>query len=240
MANEKKRFSIDLEKLQRYAALPLRFILFTVSFGLFAFGLLLLYKVIVKQEFVPNIASPVSRFVADVNFNDREVTLDSSFSKSDSAPLKVTIWRMGDGKVFKSDTDQEIDEKTSITYKFNEAGRYTIGYSIIDENNLSDEAFCTVTFAEEPKENEKNDSNNTDDKNNNVNASVSKYSPNINNQDDVSNTCGKSTTNYNNSATVMELNYQQRQVREGLFVIAIAVVILVYTFVFIRPKKIQE
>lgn len=145
---------------------------------------------------MPDVTGPVSRFVADIDFENRVVALDATISKSPDADLEIAIWRLGDGTVIKSE-NTEINENQSFTYTFDKPGTYQISYSIIDTNDLSDKAFCSITF--ETEQNEENTLNNTG------------YLSYNNGTD-----CGKSYASYNNSGGIYALNESRSDIREAL------------------------
>jgi hypothetical protein len=189
-------------------------------------GIMEFYNVSLKSEFVPDISGPVSRFIADVDFENREVHLDATISKTTDSEKKITIWRLGDGKMMKADEHDTILDNESLTYQFEEPGTYTISYSIIDDNDLSDEAFCTVTFFE-ASENEPADQ--TADMNNqdfsNSNVPLNAYGMPVVNTTDTS--CGKSYVSYNQSGGIDTINTYRAQIREGLVSVGAGVIILI-------------
>ena len=184
------------------------------------YGLLQLFNVGLKSEWVPDISGPVSRFVANIDFDSGTVNLDATISKTTDAEKKITIWRMGDGKVIKSSSISGINENESLEYKFETPGAYTIGYSIIDTNDLSDEAFCTITFPADQEQ-----ETNT-----------------------VSSTCGKSYQSYNQAGGINAINTYRSQIRSALLQITIGIGLLIGGFattrlvnrLFVDPRPVAE
>lgn len=186
-----------------------RFLLFSLAFILFASAVIQISRVFLRTDIVPDVSGPVSRFVAGVDYETRTVSFDSTFTKASSSPVDIAIWRFGDGQVIKSDTSGDISDNEVIEHTFNEPGTYTIGYSVIDKNDLSDEASCTVTFASEEDEE----------------GSTEDYT---------SPTCGKSATEYNSTVSVVQMNSDRSGIRQSIILGVIGLLVLLYTTLFVR------
>ncbi len=112
-------------------------ILFTCFVFVFHLGkktLLFIEDTVWKAPF-----SPVARFTAKINWETREIKLDSSLSKAYKNKFKTFIWRIDDG--FSS-----INKSPKLNYKFQNAGFYTIKLSVIDNFDQSDQATCELNF----------------------------------------------------------------------------------------------
>lgn len=204
--NNRKFFSTKLSAL-------ILFLGILISTFVAAGGVLLFYGVALKDSIVPNINGPVSRFIANIDFETQTVSLDATISKTIDAEEKIAIWRFGDGKVIKSVGLEEIEENEVLEYQFQKPGTYVLGYSIVDTNDLSDEAYCTITFVDESKK-------------------ITKTNPEAPTVDGVDVDCGKSTTAYNNQYNVETLNSSRAEIRLALFNIGLSLVILLGTLIF--------
>jgi hypothetical protein len=211
---------VDWTKLGSSFVGLFRFVLYSASFALLSYALLQLSTVVLRRDLVPDVSVPVSRFVANVDFETRTVELDATISKVYSSPIDITIWRMDDGSVIKSTEKDEIKDNEILTHTFEEAGVYDIGYSIIDEDNLSDEAVCTISFAEENEDTEEE---------------VDEADYGTDNW--ISDGCGKSYTQYNSVNQIYEINVNKRLIRRSIIYILMSALVFVYTALFVRPKK---
>lgn len=182
--------------------------------GLFIVGAMMIYKVQLKDTLVPDISGPVSRFIADIDYETRTVNLDATISKSSDADLEIAIWRFGDGKVQKNE-DDNIASSQSISHTFTSAGTYQISYSIIDSNDLSDEAFCTITFSQEV---DKTDASKL------INSGFLDYNGGT--------SCGKSYAEYNQYSGIYAINQSKSDTREALMYIGGGVSVLIGLVVF--------
>ncbi len=210
---------VDWSKLKSSFVGLFRFLLFSASFALLSYALLQLSTVVLRRDLVPDVSVPVSRFVANVDFEARTVELDATISKVYSSPIDITIWRMDDGSVIKSTEKGEIKDNEVLTHTFEEAGVYDIGYSIIDEDNLSDEAVCTISFAKETEDSEEE---------NEEDYGTGNW---------ISDGCGKSYTQYNSVNQIYEINVNKRLIRHSIIYMLMSVLVFVYTALFVRPKK---
>ncbi len=197
----------------------LRFMLFSGSFVLIGFSVMQISRVFLRTDIVPDVTSPVSRFVASVDFDERTVELDSTISKSYSSPIDISIWRFGDGEVIKSADKSEISDNEVITHVFDEPGTYTVGYSIIDEDDLSDEALCTITFEDPDADPSENSEYGTE------------------NEDWISSDCGKSYVEYNSWETITNINANKQTIRHSILFIIGSILVILYTVFFLRDKK---
>ena len=214
MPNESVSFLSNVRRFlaERLSAIILLFGILTSVF-IASSGILVFYKVALQDSIVPDINGPVSRFIATIDFETRTVNLDSTISKTIDAEEKIAIWRFGDGNVIKSMGIEEIVSNEVIQYQFLKPGTYLIGYSIVDANDLSDEAFCTVTFSPQVVE--------TDSKNTQQVEEIF---------DGYDQECGKSTTAYNNQDNVYFINSSRAEIRVALFMIGVSLLTLVFTF----------
>jgi hypothetical protein len=124
--------------------------------------------------------------------------------------MDITIWRLGDGHVLKSDSDSGIKSNEVLEHTFVKPGTYTFGYSIIDGNDFSDEATCTVTFAD-PNDKES--------------------------KDRISEDCGKSPVGYNSQEALYNMNVNRRSVRNSIIMIVSAGFVMAYTLIFVKKKE---
>lgn len=178
------------------------------AFALVVMSTLTLYRVFLSEKVVRDINGPVARFVANVDFKTRTVKFDTTFSKTVYAEPKISIWRFGDGKVVKSSTAEEIAKNEVVEYTFLEPGTYMIGYSLIDKNDLSDEAVCVVTFTDKKAK--------------------------MPEQNSISSDCGKSFTSYNDDSSVFEINNVKSAIRQAYFFIGVAALLLAGSYLFNR------
>jgi hypothetical protein len=207
----------------------LRFGLFTAAFLFLSYSLIKVSTVILRRDIVPDVRVPVSRFVANVDFETRTVEFDSTISKVHTSPMEIAIWRMGDGEVIKSNTDDEISENEVITHTFDQPGVYNVGYSIIDEDNLSDEATCTLSFSDGDQARDQEGSEDAGE------SSSQAASSNW-----VSDECGKSYTQYNSSDLIYKINRNKRVIRHSIIYSIMSLLVIVYSFLFIKPKKVVK
>lgn len=189
----------------------LRFALFSGAFVVLAFAFVQASRVYLRSDVVPDVSVPVSRFIANVDFDTRTVELDSTISKVYSSPLDITIWRFGDGRVIKSGGESEIKDHEVISYTFEESGSYTIGYSIIDKDDLSDESLCTISFSDDE----------------------GVY------RDWISDECGKSYIEYNSVDNVYRINANKRLIRQSILYAIASFLVIVYTLCFTRKGRLQ-
>ncbi|MEI7579797.1 MAG: hypothetical protein WCJ58_07260 [bacterium] len=206
---------ISQDQLQRKLMLLDGFALFIgffISLFFFFNAGLRIYKVVLNQNILPNIADPVSRFIVNVDFENRQVELNSAISKTNGADLKITLWRMGDGSTLVASDAEIIKKNESISYTYKSTGAYTIGYSIIDNNDLSDEAICVIKFVnpEEEAAKQANDSNYKKEKSS------------------ISESCGKSALDYNQNGGAESINAHKSQIRYALLLIGEAIIILIF------------
>jgi hypothetical protein len=218
---------VNYQKLRFHGVQFLKFVLYSGSFFLFAYAVLLVVRVFVRRDLVPDVSVPVSRFVADIDFETRTVELDSTISKIYGSPKDITIWRFSDGTTIKNTSTEDIEKNEIITHTFDEPGRYSIGYSIIDEDNLSDEAVCTLSFKEESDKETEGDKE--------------EHTLSAESADWVSSECGKSYTQYNSSDQIYDINVNKRYIRQAIYYALIAILITSYTKLFIKTKpKVQN
>lgn len=85
----------------------------------------------------PSPFPPVARFVANMDWETRTVSLDASMSKVYEGKVKKFLWRIDDGTGIVSVEDL-------LKHTFENPGYYTIKLSIIDELDKSDEATCLI------------------------------------------------------------------------------------------------
>lgn len=85
----------------------------------------------------PSPFSPIARFVANMEWDSKSVSLDASMSKAYQNKIKRYVWRIDDGTGL-------IGDGKVLQHVFKSPGYYTIKLSIIDEYDQSDEATCTV------------------------------------------------------------------------------------------------
>lgn len=203
------------------------------SIGLFASGGLYLYQIALREEIFPDINGPVSRFITNIDFENRTVELDSTISKSLFGDMEITLWRLGDGTTIKS-TENEVNKNEILSHTYDKPGTYQISYSIIDSNDLSDEAFCTVIFdTEEVAE-----------------SNGEKVLKNVGYVDNYAGgtDCGKSYSGYNQQGGIYAINATREDTREALFMIGSGAGLLLSVFamnviinlIYVRGKRKQK
>lgn len=201
----KNGFQAFMKSLPRFISKLVQFGGIILAVGLVITSVLTLYSVLLEENVIRDIEGPVARYVANVDFAKRHVMFDTTFSKTKDSPAKITIWRMGDGHVVKSSNTSDINAHEILDYTFKEPGTYTIGYSIIDTNDLSDEATCVITF---------------------------KDASNPKSTNSVSSDCGKSSTSYQSINSVFSMNHTRDEIRGALMALGVAAMLLVGIFVF--------
>lgn len=101
----------------------------------FSFGKTLL--AFVKDSVWTSPYGPVARFIVKVDWENKEVKLDASMSKSYKNNFKKLIWRIDDGEAYTG---------TQVAHKFKYPGYYTIKLSVIDSFDQSDQAICNLNI----------------------------------------------------------------------------------------------
>lgn len=203
------------------------------SIVLLIWGSMVMYKVFLRDDIVPDVSGPVSRFIADIDFENRTVNFDATITKSTDADQKITIWRLGDGKVIKSVGAEDIVGNELIEYTYDKPGTYQIGYSVIDDNDLSDEAFCTITFKDDgekrivPSSPELSIGFQIERNGEYSNVSDEGFRD----KDLVSDQCGKSYTSYNSDGGIYSINESKSEIREAFFIIGVGVVTFIFSLV---------
>lgn len=210
--NQDKMSGIKWSKVFKGSVNFMRFVLFSGAFVVLAFAFIQVSRVYLRSDVVPDVSVPVSRFIANVDFDTRTVELDSTISKVYSSPVDITIWRFGDGSVIKSGGETDIRDHEVISHTFEEPGSYTIGYSIIDEDDLSDESLCTISFADEED---------------------GVFS------DWISDECGKSYVGYNSLDNVYGININKRLIRQSILYAIASLLVIVYTVFFVKKRRFQ-
>lgn len=89
------------------------------------------------HQYWPSPFSPIARFVANMNWDSKAVSLDASMSKAYQNKIKRYVWRIDDGTGL-------IGDGKALQHIFKSPGYYTIKLSIIDDYDQSDEATCVV------------------------------------------------------------------------------------------------
>lgn len=90
----------------------------------------------------PSPFPPVARFVANMDWDSKSISIDASMSKAYQNNIKRYVWRIDDG------TGVAGDSKV-FRHVFRTPGYYTIKLSIIDGYDQSDEANCFVMIPPE-------------------------------------------------------------------------------------------
>lgn len=85
----------------------------------------------------PSPFPPIARFVANMEWDSKSVSLDASMSKAYQGKIKRYVWRIDDGTGL-------VGDGKVLQHIFKSSGYYTIKLSIIDEYDQSDEATCTI------------------------------------------------------------------------------------------------
>lgn len=121
-------------------------------FGIAVIVFIMTSWAIVQEEVIPGITTlakikgnqiwpapfpPVARFVANMDWETKTVSLDASMSKAYENRVKKFLWRIDDGTGI-------VSEEDLLKHTFKNPGYYTIKLSIIDRLDKSDEATCLI------------------------------------------------------------------------------------------------
>lgn len=101
-----------------------------------------------SSEIWPSAFDPVARFVANIDWETREVNFDASISKAYKDEVDSYIWRIDDGT--------GLVGTEELNHEFKYPGYYSVQLSIIDSNSQSDVATCRILFPPKRVISEKN------------------------------------------------------------------------------------
>jgi len=96
------------------------------------------------SQLIPQKFNPIARFAANMDWDNKTITLDASMSKAFEDQITNYIWRIDDGT--------SLTGSKEFTHTFKNPGYYYIQLSIVDADNQSDVATCRILIPPEELE----------------------------------------------------------------------------------------